>query len=160
TQASTSDDGTLAFRATQIGIGAQVDLEDLGGWAQIEKGELAISGGHWLNDYVPKLRFTFDLEARAAVRGGIQFTGGAGGAVLLPVNVRIPFLVGALTVQAIRVRAFLAADDQSSGFSLQGTVTVAAELFDVLTVQVSGLGASYDVGTAPQGDGNFAGAMK
>ena len=160
TQSSTSDDGTLAFRATQIGVGVQGDAEDLAAWAKIEKGELAISGGHWLNDYVPKLRFTFDLEARAAVRGGIEFTGGAGGDILIPVNARIPFLVGALTVQAIRVRAFLGSDNQSTGFSLQGTVNMAAELFAILTVQVSGLGASYDVGTAPQGDGNFAGVMK
>jgi hypothetical protein len=160
TQSSTTDDGTIAFRATQIGIGAQVDLEDLGGWAQIEKGELAISGGTWLNDYIPKLRFTFDLQAQAAVRGGIQFTGGAGGDVLIPVNLRIPFIVGALTVQAVRIRAFLGADDQSTGFSLQGTVNVSVELFAILTIVVSGLGASYDLGTAPQGDGNFSGVMK
>ncbi len=160
TQSSTTDDGALAFRATQIGIGAQVDLEDLGGWAKIEKGELAISGGHWLNDYVPKLRFTFDLQAQAAVRGGIQFTGGAGGDVLIPVNLRIPFLVGALTIQAVRVRAVLGTDNQSTGFSLQGTVNVSVELFAILTVVVSGLGASYDLGSAPQGDGNFSGIMK
>jgi hypothetical protein len=160
TQSSTSDDGTLAFRATKIGLGMQGDAQDLAAWAKIEKGELAISGGHWLNDYVPKLRFTFDLEARAAVRGGIEFTGGAGGDVLIPVNVRIPFLVGDLTVQAIRVRAFLGSDNQSTGFSLQGAANLSAELFGILTVQVSGLGASYDVGTAPQGDGNFAGVMK
>ena len=160
TQSSTSDDGTLAFRATKIGIGVQGDGEDLAAWAQIDKGELAISGGHWLNDYVPKLRFTFDLEGRAAVRGGIEFTGGAGGDVLIPVNVRIPFLVGALTVQAVRVRAFLGSDNQSTGFSLQGTVNVAVELFAILTVQISGLGASYDLGTAPQRDGNVAGIAK
>lgn len=159
TQSSATDNGTLAFRATKIGIGAQEDAEDLSAWAQIEKGELAISGGHWLNDYVPKLRFTFGLEARAAVRGGIQFTGGAGGDVLIPVNVRIPFIVGALTVQAVHVRAFVGADNQSTGFSLQGTVNVSVELFAILTVQVSGLGASYDVGTVPQREGNLAGVM-
>jgi hypothetical protein len=159
-QPSTSDDSSLSFRATQIGIGAQVDLEDLGGWIRIEKGELAISGGHWLNDYVPKLRFTFDVQATAAIRDGIQFKGGAGGDVLIPVNQRIPFFIGALTVQAIRVHTFMGSDGGSTGLSLQGTVNVSAELFGVLTVQVSGLGASYDVGTAPQGDGNVGGVMK
>jgi hypothetical protein len=159
-QSSKSDDGTLAFRATEIGIGAEVDMEDLGGWAKIEKGELAISGGHWLNDYIPKLRCNFDLEARAAVRGGIQFTGGAGGDVLIPVNVRIPVFVGALTVQAVRIRGLLSTDNQSTGFSLAGTVNVAIELFTILTIQVSGLGASYDAGTSPAQDGNIGGVMK
>ena len=160
TQSSTSDDGTLSFRATQMEIGAKASSEDLSGWVQIEKGELTISGGHWLNDYIPKLRFTFDLQATAGVRGGIEFTGGAGGDVLIPVNTRIPLGIGAVTVQAIRVRAFVGSDSQSSGFSLQPTANVALEALTILTAQVSGLGASYDVGTAPQVDGNFGGVMK
>jgi hypothetical protein len=155
-----SSDSFVSFRATQISAGAQVSLEDLSAFVRMEKGELVVGGGHWLLDYIPKLRFTFDLSASAGVRGGIQFTGGAGGDVLIPVNTRIPFFVGAMTVQAIHVRSFMGSDSTGTGLTLEGTVNVSVELFKVLTAQVSGLGASYAIGTTHQGDGNLGGVAK
>jgi hypothetical protein len=155
-----SSDSTVSFRATQIAAGAQISLEDLSASVRMEKGELAIGGGHWLLDYIPSLRFTFDLSASAGVLGGIQFTGGAGGDVLIPVNTRVPFFVGAMTVQAIHVRSFIGADAKTSGVTLEGTANLSVDLFHVLSAQVSGLGASYSIGTAPQGDGNVGGVAR
>lgn len=149
----------LSFEATRFSLGARADSEDLAAWLTLEKGTLAVNGGHWLSDYVPKLRFNFDVTANFSVLTGIQFRGGAGGDLLIPVNERIPFFVGALSVEAIRIRTMLGSDQNGTGFSLAATANLSLELLGILTLHVAGLGASYSIGTAPQTDGNMAGAF-
>ena len=61
-------------------------------WLRVEKGELAVNGGTWLDDFVPQLRLSFDVTAEASALDGVRFQGGAGGDVLIPINQSIPLL--------------------------------------------------------------------
>ena len=117
-------------------------------------------GGTWLDDYVPQLRFTFDVTAEASALGGVRFQGGAGGDVLIPINQRIPILVGSARVELVHVRAYLGDDDGDMVFRLEGAANLSLSLFGVLTVTVDGIGASYNIGTATQGDGNLSAVAK
>ena len=73
-------------------------------WLRVEKAELAVNGGSWLDDFVPKMRLSFDATAEASVQEGLRFKGGVGGDVLIPVNQRIPVLVGTLLIEACTSR--------------------------------------------------------
>src|SRR6185436_7926564 len=121
---------------------------------------IAVSGGTWLDDFVPKLRFTFNVEAEASALGGARFKGGAGGDVLIPINQKIPILIGSARIESVRVRAFLGDENGELTFSLDGAVNLTLELFSILRLTVNGLGAKYSAGTARNGNGNVAGIAK
>ena len=150
----------LSFRADRLSLGARASLEDVSAWFRVEKGVLSIAGGTWLNDFVPQLRLTFDLTAEASVLDGVRFQGGAGGDVLIPVNVRVPIVVGSVQVESIHIRFFFGDDNGEMTARLEGAANLTLALLGILKVHVDGLGAQYAAGTARKGDGNVAGIAR
>jgi len=81
-QPGTGDRAAIEFRMARFSLGARASVDELSAWIKGEQGEVAVTGGTWLDDFVPQLRFTFDVEAEASVLNGVHFKGGAGGDVL------------------------------------------------------------------------------
>lgn len=150
----------LEFRIARFGLGARASVDELSAWLRIEGGELGITGGHWLGDYLPQLRFSFDLMVEASVLDGVRFAGGAGGEVLLPIHQRIPFGIGSARIESVRVRAKLGDDGGQMAFRLEAAAHLTLELFSILTVHVNGIGAGYRTSLSGEGDGNLAGIAK
>src|SRR5258707_100909 len=103
------------------------------------------------------LRLSFDATAEASLRDGVRFKGGVGGDVLIPVNQRIPILLGSLRVEAVHVKVVLGSVDGEFGFGLEATANLTMELLSVLTLHADGLGARFTVGQSSDGSGNIAG---
>ena len=51
-------------------MGARASVDELTAWLRIEKGEIAITGGTWLDDYVPQLQADKIIAAAKAARTG------------------------------------------------------------------------------------------
>src|SRR6185437_5379202 len=66
----------VEFRMGRFSLGARASLDELTAWLKVEQGEVAVTGGTWLDDFVPQLHFTFDVEAEASVLNGVHFKGG------------------------------------------------------------------------------------
>jgi hypothetical protein len=147
---------SLSFQATKFSLGARAEMEDVAAWLELDKGELAINGGHWLTDYIPKLRISFDIAAEASMLNGIRFKGGAGGDILLPINERVSYGPFAFTISTIRIRANAQLGDDGKAFALAATASLNLKIGG-LQLFVDGIGATYSTGTAPKGDGNLAG---
>lgn len=159
-QPSTGEKSVVEFRAARFGLGARASVDELSAWLRIEQGELAITGGSWLGDFVPQLRLTFDVTAEASALDGVRFKGGAGGDVLIPINVRIPLLIGGVRIESLHLRVFLGDEDGEMSFRLEGAANLTLDLFSVLKLHVDGLGARYLAATSKEGDGNLAGIAK
>lgn len=159
-QPGTGARAAVEFRMSRFSLGARAAVDDLAAWLKVEEAELAVTGGTWLDDFVPELRFTFNAEAEASVAGGVRFKGGAGGDVLIPVNKKIPILIGNTRVESLRLRAFLGDDNGDTVFRLEGAANLSCELFGILKIHVEGLGAQYMAGTAKNAGGNVAGIAK
>jgi len=160
TQPASSDKSVLQFRAARFSLGARASVDELSAWLRIEQGELAITGGSWLGDFVPQLRLIFDVTAEASALDGVRFQGGAGGDVLIPINLRIPLLIGGLRVESLHLRVFLGDQDGEMSFRLEGAANLTLDLFSILKLHVDGLGARYLAATSKEGDGNLAGIAK
>ncbi len=156
----TPPDGSIDVRASKLSIGAAVDLDGPRAWLRIEHAELGINGGSWLDDFLPKLRLSFDARAEATIAGGLRFTGGAGGDVLIPVNQRIPILIGSVVVEAVHLKAILGMIDDEFAAGVEATANLTLQLFGVLKVHADGLGARFTAGHAADGSGNVAGIGK
>ncbi|MFZ4573785.1 MAG: DUF6603 domain-containing protein, partial [Phycisphaerales bacterium] len=150
----------LEFRIVKLSVGARVSVDEVAAWVRVQQGELLISGGTWLDDFVPRLKFTFDVTAEASVLNGVRFKGGAGGDVLIPINKKIPILLGNARIEAVRLKALLGDVAGEATFGLEATAQLTLEILKVLKVHVSGIGAAYRAGTAKGGDGNLAGIAK
>lgn len=157
TQPSTDSGGAIDIHASKLSIGAAVDVDGPRAWLRIEKAELAVNGGGWLDDFVPKLRLSFDAAAEASLQDGVRFKGGVGGDVLIPVNQRIPILIGSVRIEAIHVRVVLGVVDDEFAFGLEMTANLTLELLGVLTLHADGLGARFTVGQSKDGTGTVAG---
>ncbi len=159
TQPSASK-GAIEFQASKLAIGAAVNVDGPRAWLRVEKAELGINGGSWLDDFVPEMRLSFDATAEATLQDGVRFKGGVGGDVLIPVNVRIPILIGSARIEAIHLKAVLGSVDGEFAFGIEATANLTLELLSVITLHADGLGARFTVGHATGGSGNVAGIGK
>ena len=87
-----------------------------GSWPITAREWLITSGGEWLADFVPQMRLTFDVTAEASSHDGVRFKGGVGGDVLLPINQRIPLVIGWVRIEAVHLRAVLGSEDGELSF--------------------------------------------
>ena len=83
---------------------------------------------------------------RPSLQDGVRFKGGVGGDVLIPVNQRIPILLGSLRVEAVHLKVVLGSVDGEFAFGLEATANLTLELLSVLTLRADGLGARFTVG--------------
>ena len=156
--ATTQD--AVEFQASKLAIGAAVNVDGPRAWLRVEKAELAVNGGSWLDDFIPKMRLSFDATAEASVQEGLRFKGGVGGDVLIPVNQRIPVLVGSLLIEAIHVKVVLGVVEEDFVFGVEATANLTLKLLGVLTLHTDGLGARFTAGHSADGSGNIAGIGK
>jgi hypothetical protein len=159
TQPSTSQDA-IDVHAAKLAVGAAVNVDGPRAWLRVEKAELAVTGGSWLDDFVPEMRLSFDATAEASVQDGVRFKGGVGGDVLIPVNQRIPILLGSVRIEAVHLKAVLGSVDGEFAFGIEATANLTLELLSVITLHADGLGARFTVGQAADGNGNVAGIGK
>ena len=159
-QPGPGNDQGATFRIHKFSVGARASADELSAWLRLEQGELTVKGGTWLDDFVPELRFTFNVEAEASVLGGVRFKGGAGGDALIPVNKKVPILIGSANIESLRLRVLLGDDHGDLTFSVEGAAHFTLELLSILKVTVNGLGVRYSAGTAKKADGNVAGIAK
>ncbi len=147
----------LSIKFKRVGAGIQLDIDGPAAWLQLDQCDVAISGGHWLADHIPKLNFTFDAAIDATPGNGVALRGGVGGDAVFTVGKSVPLGLGKLRINTARLRVAARAEGDARVLQVAATTDLTLSLFGLLDISTNGLGAALSLGSNRQMQGNLAG---
>ena len=136
----------IDVHASKLAIGAAVNVDGPRAWLRVEKAELAVNGGSWLDDFVPELRLSFDATAEASLQDGAALQGWRRRRRAHPGQPAHPdpARLGAHRGRAPKV--VLGSVDGEFAFGLEATANLTLELLRCSRCTPTGSGARFTVG--------------